>query len=50
MWAMSKRTLLWLRGLDPLESTEIVTDYKPFVPSGIRRVNTARRKGKKCNV
>ena len=30
---MSKRTLLWLRGLDPLEPTGIVTDYKPFVPS-----------------
>lgn len=33
----SKRTLLWLRGLDPLEPTGIVTDYKPFVPSGTGR-------------
>lgn len=29
----SKRTLLWLEGLPQLQPTELVTDYKPFLPS-----------------
>lgn len=29
----SKATCLWLKGLDPLEPTEIVKEYKPFLPS-----------------
>lgn len=29
----SKRTLLWLKGLDRLESTNILQEYKPFLPS-----------------
>lgn len=30
----SKKTCLWLRGLDPLKPTEIVEDHKPFCSSG----------------
>lgn len=30
----SKATCLWLKGLPPLKSTEIVADHKPFVTSG----------------
>ena len=29
----SKRTLLWLRGLQPLKPTKIIAEYKPFLPS-----------------
>lgn len=29
----SKRTLLWLDGLPPLTHTEIISEYKPFLPS-----------------
>ena len=29
----SKRTLLWLKNLPLLEPTEIVSDYKPYLPS-----------------
>lgn len=29
----SKRTLLWLKGLEPLKPTNIVSDYVPFLPS-----------------
>lgn len=36
----SKRTLLWERGVPPLKPTNIITDYKPFVPAG-----TGRKKG-----
>lgn len=30
----SKKTCLWLKNLDPLKPSNIVTDYKPFCPSG----------------
>lgn len=30
----SKKTCLWLKGLPPLQPTEIITDYKPFCSSG----------------
>jgi hypothetical protein len=30
----SKKTCLWLKGLDPLKPSNIVTDYKPFCSSG----------------
>lgn len=30
----SKKTCLWLKGLDPLKPTDIVTDHKPFCSSG----------------
>ena len=29
----SKRTLLWLKGLPPLMPTDILTEYKPYMPS-----------------
>lgn len=29
----SKRTLLWLKGLQPLQPTEIIDQYKPYLPS-----------------
>ena len=29
----SKRTLLWLKNLPPLKPTNILTEYKPFIPS-----------------
>ena len=29
----SKATCLWLKGLKPLEPTEILTEFKPFLPS-----------------
>lgn len=33
----SKKTYLWLKGLPELQPTEIVKDYKPFLPSGTGR-------------
>ena len=33
----SKRTYLWEFGVPPLMPTEIVIDYKPFLPSGTGR-------------
>lgn len=33
----SKKTCLWLRGLPPLFSTEIMEKYRPFLPSGTGR-------------
>lgn len=38
----SKLTFLWLKGLPMLKSTEIITDYNPFVSCG-----TSRNKGNK---
>jgi len=29
----SKRTLLWLKNLEPLKPTNILSDYKPYLPS-----------------
>jgi len=29
----SKRTLLWIKGLPKLQSTNVLTEYKPFMPS-----------------
>lgn len=40
----SKRTLLWLKGLPALCPTNIITEYKPFVPS-----NTSKNKGTDYN-
>ena len=40
----SKRTLLWLKNLPPLRPTEILSDYKPYLPS-----NTGgKKRGQKC--
>lgn len=36
----SKKTCLWLKGLEPLKPTQILTDYKPYVSCG-----TSRNKG-----
>lgn len=36
----SKLTYLWLRGLEPLKPTEIISDYRPYVSCG-----TSRNKG-----
>lgn len=33
----SKKTYLWLKGLPELQPTEIVKDYKPFLPSSTGR-------------
>lgn len=33
----SKKTCLWLKGLPKLKPTNILTDYKPFLPSGTGR-------------
>ena len=33
----SKKTYLWLKGLPELKPTDIVTYYKPFIPSGTGR-------------
>lgn len=30
----SKKTCLWLKGLEPLKPTEIITEHKPFCSSG----------------
>lgn len=40
----SKRTLLWLTGLPALCPTNIITEYKPFLPS-----NTSKNKGTDYN-
>lgn len=29
----SKRTLLWLKGLNPIKPTKVLKDYEPFMPS-----------------
>jgi hypothetical protein len=29
----SKRTLLWLKGLPPLKPTEILSEWRPYLPS-----------------
>ncbi len=31
--SVSKRTLLWLKGLPKLKSTKVIKDFKPFLPS-----------------
>ena len=30
----SKKTYLWIKGLPELKPTNIITDFKPFIPSG----------------
>lgn len=35
----SKKTCLWLKGLNPLRPTNIVSDYKPYCSSGSYSVN-----------
>lgn len=45
----SKKTYLWLKGLPELQPTEIVKDYKPFLPSGTgRKLGGDSYGAKKC--
>lgn len=39
----SKKTCLWLRGLPPLEPTNVLSEYKPFLPSNVG----GKKKGQK---
>ena len=41
--AYSKKTYLWLKNLPPLMPTEIITNFKPYLPSNV----TGKRKGQK---
>lgn len=42
----SKKTCLWLKGLEPLQPTSIVTDYKPYCSSGsYSRTHNPKYKG-----
>lgn len=43
----SKKTCLWLRGLKPLEPTNILTEYQPFINGGGGRLERSNYKGKK---
>lgn len=38
----SKRTLLWLNGLPELKPTEILTEYKPYLPSNTGGVSRGK--------
>lgn len=45
----SKKTYLWLKSLPELQPTEIVKDYKPFLPSGTgRKLGGDSYGAKKC--
>ena len=42
----SKRTLLWLEGLEPLRPTDLISDYSPWLPSitsGFRKGQLSQR-------
>ena len=39
----SKKTLLWLKNLPPLTPTDVLTEYRPFLPSN----TSGFRKGQK---
>lgn len=41
----SKRTCLWLKGLPPLEPTDIVKEYHPFINGGGGRLERENYKG-----
>lgn len=43
----SKKTCLWLKGLPPLQPTNILTEYQPFINGGGGRLNRPNYKGKK---
>lgn len=45
--AFSKKTNLWLRGLKPLEPTNILTEYHPFINGGGGRLERGNYKGQK---
>lgn len=39
----SKKTLLWIKNLPPLTPTEVVDDYKPYLPSNTGGVNRGQK-------
>jgi len=43
----SKKTCLWLRGLEPLKPTNVITDYQPFINGGGGRLERPNYVGKK---
>lgn len=43
----SKKTCLWLRGVQPLRPTEIIEDYQPFINGGGGRLERHNYKNKK---
>lgn len=45
--AFSKKTNLWLKGLKPLEPTNILTEYHPFINGGGGRLERENYKGQK---
>lgn len=44
----SKKTRLWLRGLQPLVPTKILTEYSPFLPAGTSRKDKTKYGAKQC--
>jgi hypothetical protein len=42
----SKKTCLWLKGLPKLESTNVLTEYQPFINGGGNRMHKPNYKGK----
>lgn len=43
----SKKTCLWLKGLNPLEATNELTEYHPFINGGGGRLERENYKGQK---
>lgn len=39
----SKKTLLWIKNLPPLTPTEVIDDYKPYLPSNTGGVNRGQK-------
>lgn len=46
----SKKTCLWLKGLDQLKPTNILESYQPFINGGGGRLERENYKGKKFSV
>lgn len=44
----SKKTRLWLRGLQPLVPTKILAEYSPFLPAGTSRKDKTKYGAKQC--
>lgn len=43
----SKKTCLWLKGLPPLQPTNVLSEYQPFINGGGGRMGRPNYKGKK---
>lgn len=43
----SKKTMLWLKGLDPLRPTDVLEKYSPFINGGGGRLERPNYKGQK---